>query len=185
MFLKDMQVEFEYGQANFPLVCRKEVFHVDKTSFIPQLEKAGRCLVFLRPRRFGKSLLVSMLEHYYDILYKNRFQELFGHLWIGKNETKERNSYMVMTLNFNSLIIDQGVKEFEMSLNFTISNAIQKFHNKYESNLSTNIQINERDAVNSFERIVDNAQTSKNGLKVFSFALMHRCISSLMNMILA
>jgi hypothetical protein len=71
-------VEFEYGTEYFPLVCRKGVFHVDKTTFIPQLEKAGRCLVFLRPRRFGKSLLVSMLEHYYDVLYKDRFQVLFG-----------------------------------------------------------------------------------------------------------
>jgi hypothetical protein len=130
-------VEFEYGRASFPRVCRPGVFHVDKTPFIPLLEKSGGCLVFLRPRRFGKSLVVSMLDHYYDVLYKDQFQELFGHLWIGKdggnNATKERNSYMVMTLNFNSLIIDQGVKEFEASLNDTINNSITDFQDKYES----------------------------------------------------
>jgi hypothetical protein len=157
IIVQDIKVDFEYGLASFPHVCRPGVFFVDKTPFIPLLEKSGRCLMFLRPRRFGKSLIVSMLEHYYDVLNKNRFQELFGHLWIGKdggkNATKERNSYLVMTLNFNSLIIDQGVKEFEASLNDTINDSITEFQDKYESILQKNVLIHSTDAVSSFNRI--------------------------------
>ena len=153
IFLKDIKIKFEYGRAEFSKASQKEIFYIDKTSFIPKLEDAGDCLLFLRPRRFGKSMIISMLEYYYDILYKDKFLELFGHLDIGKNPTKERNSYLVLNLNFSNLVVHQGVREFEESLNNHINNSIADFQDKYSKFLNTKIEIDQRDSVNSFERI--------------------------------
>jgi hypothetical protein len=77
------RLAFEYGNSSFGQVCKPGIFHVDRTDFIPLLEKSGRYLTFLRPRRFGKSMIVSMLEYYYDIKWTEDFQKNFGHLKIG------------------------------------------------------------------------------------------------------
>ncbi|MEN8218676.1 MAG: AAA family ATPase [Pseudomonadota bacterium] len=74
-------LEFPYGICDFHSVVTDNYFYVDRTNHIPLIEKAGRYLLFLRPRRFGKSLLLSMLENYYDVA--NEFDKLFGHLAIG------------------------------------------------------------------------------------------------------
>jgi hypothetical protein len=93
--------KFEYGNSIFSRAYRLGVFHVDKTIYITLLEGASDLLIFLRSRRM-RSLLVSMLEHYYDIKYKDQFQELFGHLYIGQKDsvTREHNSYSILKLNF-------------------------------------------------------------------------------------
>ena len=78
------KLTFKYGNSDFSKVCKPGIFHVDRTDFIPQLEKAGEFLTFLRPRRFGKSMIISMLEYYYDIKWKEDFQKIFGHLKVGK-----------------------------------------------------------------------------------------------------
>jgi len=66
-----------YGISDYKLLKEEKYYFIDKTPFIKELENAGRFLMFLRPRRFGKSLLISMLHYYYDIHYKDRFDELF------------------------------------------------------------------------------------------------------------
>jgi hypothetical protein len=75
---------FLVGEQKFHYFTADEVFYSDKTRYIPQLEKVGRALIAFRPRRFGKTLLMSMLSHYYDIHNEACFDELFGHLYIGK-----------------------------------------------------------------------------------------------------
>ena len=95
-----------YGKSNFAEIRRGGYVFADKTGFITALESAkkGRhYLVFLRPRRMGKTLLVSMLEHYYDILAAPSFDELFGGLAIAAAPTPERNSYAVLRLEMTGL----------------------------------------------------------------------------------
>ena len=69
------------------LIRRDDCYYVDKTQFIPMIEEADKFFFFIRPCRFGKSLTVNMLQHYYDILAKNKFDALFGDLYIGKHPT--------------------------------------------------------------------------------------------------
>lgn len=93
-----------YGMMNFAVIRRDDCYYVDKTRFIPMIEEADKFFFFIRPRRFGKSLTVSMLQHYYDILAKDKFEALFGDLYIGKYPTRDRNSYLVLYLNFSGIV---------------------------------------------------------------------------------
>ena len=93
-----------YGMMNFAVIRRDDCYYVDKTRFIPIIEDADKFFFFNRPRRFGKSLTVSMLQHYYDIAAKDKFDTLFGDLYIGKHPTSDRNSYLVLYLNFSGIV---------------------------------------------------------------------------------
>ena len=73
-----------YGVADFATVIEQNLYYVDKTMFIPELEKQPRNLFFIRPRRFGKSIFLSMLYSYYDCTQSHKFQSLFGNLWIAR-----------------------------------------------------------------------------------------------------
>lgn len=92
--------------SNYAGLIGENAFYVDKTHFIAKLESiSDKYLFFLRPRRFGKSLHLSMLEHYYGIQHKDRFQDLFGEYYIGKtdNTTPLKNSYYVLSFNFSGI----------------------------------------------------------------------------------
>ena len=91
------------GISDFGLVNKQNCYYADKTMFIPRLEMASNYLFLVRPRRFGKSLLLSMLKAYYDVNKKDRFDELFGHLWIGSQPTPYRNYYAVLHLDFSQV----------------------------------------------------------------------------------
>lgn len=97
-----------YGMMNFEAVRTDNCYYVDKTMYIPAIEEADRFFFFIRPRRFGKSLTISMLQHYYDINSKDKFDSLFGNLYIGKHPTEDRNSYLIISLNFSGLAADLG-----------------------------------------------------------------------------
>ena len=90
-----------YAMMNFAVIRRDDYYYVDKTSFIPLIERSDRFFFFNRPRRFGKSLTLNMLQHYYDVNAKDKFDALFGDLYIGQHPTKDRNSYLVLKLNFS------------------------------------------------------------------------------------
>ena len=90
-----------YAMMNFAVIRRDDYYYVDKTSFIPLIECSDRFFFFNRPRRFGKSLTLNMLQHYYDVNAKDKFDALFGDLYIGQHPTKDRNSYLVLKLNFS------------------------------------------------------------------------------------
>lgn len=90
-----------YGVADFVRIRTDESYYVDKTPFIPLLERAGLFLGFLRPRRFGKSLLVSMLECYYDRNRFGQFEALFKGTWIYDHPTPEQGIYLVLRLDFS------------------------------------------------------------------------------------
>ena len=92
-----------YGMMNFEDIRLDNYYYVDKTSFIPLIERSDRYFFFIRPRRFGRSLTLNMLQHYYDVRTRDKFDALFGDLYIGKHPTDDRNSYLVLYLNFSGI----------------------------------------------------------------------------------
>ena len=96
-----------YGMQNFEDVIKEDCYYVDKTPFIEQIEESNKYFFYIRPRRFGKTLTLSMLENYYDINKKDKFDEIFGKLYIGQNPTPEHNTYLIIHLNFAEVAADQ------------------------------------------------------------------------------
>ena len=107
-----------YGMSNFASVRERDCYFVDKTHFIPELENANKYFFFIRPRRFGKSLTLSMLKHYYDINQADQFEKLFGDLYVGQHPTEERNSYLVLELDFS--VIDGSLGNYRKSMDVHI-----------------------------------------------------------------
>jgi len=96
--MKDKKIKkIPYGVANYELLVQQNSYYVDKTTFLPVVEEAGNYLFFIRPRRFGKSLFLSVMEAYYDVFYKNRFEEFFKGTWIYDHPTDERGKYLVLS----------------------------------------------------------------------------------------
>ena len=99
-----MMIKIPYGESDFKKLMLEDYFYQDRTQFIEQLEKwNSNYPVFLRPRRFGKSLFISTLHHYYGLEYQNEFQTLFGNLYIGQNPTQAANSYLVLRFEFSRI----------------------------------------------------------------------------------
>jgi hypothetical protein len=124
-------VKLPYGLSDFHKIRTKNFLYVDKTKYIEELERFGsEYLFFVRPRRFGKSLFLSMLEHYYDVNSKNDFEQLFGDLYIGKHPTEQRNQYFILHLNFFGLDTSDSV-ELKDSFQQIFKDAIIRFFNTY------------------------------------------------------
>ncbi|MDY4551129.1 MAG: AAA family ATPase [Parabacteroides sp.] len=100
--------QIPYGMMNFVAIREDNYYYVDKTRFIEKVEKSNRYFFFIRPRRFGKSLTLSMLHHYYDIHDADKFERLYGDLYIGKHPTPNHNKYLVIYLNFAVINADMG-----------------------------------------------------------------------------
>ena len=119
--------QIPYGVTDFIAIQKENKYFIDKTKYIPELEKAGNFLIFLRPRRFGKTMLLAMLDAYYNVLYKDMFGELFERsTYIGLYTTKERSSYYVLKLNFSEVstidVIDSLIHYMQESFKVFISN---------------------------------------------------------------
>ncbi len=121
-----------YGISNFKELITRNAYYVDKTMFIEKLERFNLDFAFFfRPRRFGKSLFLSTLEHYYDVRYKDEFEELFGELYIGKNPTPLRNSFPILKFNFSRIRGDNSIENIEDTFNLNIMSCIETFYVKY------------------------------------------------------
>jgi len=93
--------QIPYGVSDFKESRDGNYYYIDKTRYIRDIEKKGRYIFLIRPRRFGKSLLLGILEAYYDINFKDRFDFFFSGTEIHQNPTKEKSSYLVLKLNFS------------------------------------------------------------------------------------
>ena len=91
-----------YGQINFETIIQENLLYIDKTDYIEKLESDidYRNAFYLRPRRFGKSLFTIMLNYYYAIDTKEKFEEIFGNTYIGKHPTENRNKYYILKFDF-------------------------------------------------------------------------------------
>jgi hypothetical protein len=124
-------LKLPYGNADFYDIRTGNFFYVDKTIYIEKLEQLNaKYLFFIRPRRFGKSLFLSMLEHYYDLNKKDDFNRLFGDLYIGKHPTERKNKYFILRLNFSGLNTSGSVG-LECSFLQTFKNAVIEFFDTY------------------------------------------------------
>ena len=118
-----------YGIADFELIRRYDYYYVDKTGFIPLIEAAGRYLFLIRPRRFGKSLWLSVIESYYDLSKKDRFLETFKGTWIGENPTEEQGVYLILRFNFSA--VNPDPEKVEASFEIYCQGVFEEFLSKY------------------------------------------------------
>ena len=110
------RITIPYAVANYADLRDRGFYYVDKTDYIPRLE-AYNAPVFLRPRRFGKSLLVSTLAHYYDRTLAHRFEDLFGGTYIGSHPTPEHNRYMIIRYDFSAMVMSDNMEGLEQNFN--------------------------------------------------------------------
>ncbi|MDR2171642.1 MAG: AAA family ATPase, partial [Planctomycetaceae bacterium] len=161
-----------YGNADFKRLRTQNCIYVDKTRFIELLESESNnnSKIFIRPRRFGKSLFLSTLSYYYDINYKDEFDLLFGDLYIGQHPTQRRNSYAVMGFNFsgiNTSSADDVKTSFFNNIRNTLCRFLGKYKNIFPDAIDARNQINDLnypalEALDWAFRIADEA-----GIKIF------------------
>ncbi len=121
-----------YGISDFKRLKTEDYFFIDKTDYIPKIEQhTSAYLMFLRPRRFGKSLLIAMLEAYYDIYFKDEFEAIFKDTYILENRTKEASSYVVLRFDFSAVDIFDVNESFKHLLRLKI----EGFSRRYKLNI--------------------------------------------------
>ena len=127
-----------YGMMNFIDVREDDCYYVDKTHYIPLIENANKYFFYIRPRRFGKSLTISMLRHYYNILEADKFEKWYGDLYIGKHPTPERNSYLIIYLNF--AVVNAELNSYRQSLDAHCNTEFSFFCDVYAQYLPEGIK---------------------------------------------
>ena len=120
-----------YGRFDFVSIIEQNNYYVDKTMYLPLLEDEAFNLFFIRPRRFGKSLFLSMLHAYYDCLTKDKFQDWFGNLWIGKHPTPLQGRYQILHLDFSQ--VGGDIEHLEEKFNFYLGVELDGFVRDYRS----------------------------------------------------
>ena len=144
-----------YGVADFNDFRVKNYYYVDKTRFIRDIETKGNFLFLIRPRRFGKSLFLGIMEAYYDIDFKDRFDYFFKGTDIHRNPTPEKNSYLVLKLNFSA--VNPDISLVEGAFLTRIKNVAAFFVSKYQKFLDIDIEKAERnfDSKKSASEVMD------------------------------
>ncbi len=127
-----------YGMMNFEDVRKEGCYYVDKTPYIEEVEASNKFFFYIRPRRFGKSLTLSMLRNYYDVNKEAQFEQLFGELYIGKHPTPERNKYLVLWLDFSA--VAAGIDDYKDGLDSNCNISYNSFCDTYQSVLPKNIK---------------------------------------------
>ncbi len=148
-------MKFPYGNSDFYTIRKRNLFFQDNTKHILTMEEMGDYLLFLRPRRFGKSLWLSILMNYYDLRRKDDFDMLFGNLDIDRNPTENRNRYFVMRWDFSSVRTSGDSEQITKSLFSHINSVINGFMLDYEEYLpqGRSISFND-DAIRTFANLL-------------------------------
>lgn len=118
-----------YGVSRFEQIRNENSYYVDKTMYLPLLEDTSNYLFLIRPRRFGKSVFVSMMEAYYDIAKADKFDTLFDGLWIQEHPTPLKNSFQVVYFDFSKA--NNGLGDLELNFNNYCSEVLDTFINRY------------------------------------------------------
>ena len=139
-----------YGVADYALIRKENAWFIDRTAKIRDLE-ATRYAVFLRPRRFGKSLIISMLHAYYDVNFADRFEEFFSGTDIGAHPTEERGKYLVLYFDFSA--VSKNPAEVQVKFDRYVSLCCDTFARSYRGMLPEGLADRILKAVNSDEKI--------------------------------
>ena len=120
-----------YGISDYERIIKNDYYYVDKTKYIEQLENlAEPYIMFLRPRKFGKTLFTSVLENYYDVKKQDEFNVLFKGTYIGKNPTKLKNSYHILRFNFSGINTkdeETTMKGFKEKVSISIEGFVKRY----------------------------------------------------------
>lgn len=137
MYMEEVK-RIPYGVSNFVDVIEQNQYYVDKTMYLPLLEDQPNNLFLIRPRRFGKSIFLSMMSAYYDIARKDDFERLFGNLWIGSHPTRLQGTFQIMSFDFSRV----GGSREQLEVNFQIycTGELNIFMNKYHNFYSDHIR---------------------------------------------
>lgn len=127
------------GISNYEELLEDGYYYLDKTYYIEELESlSDKRIIFLRPRKFGKTLFTSVLENYYDVLKKEKFEKLFGETYIGKNPTVNKNKYFILKFNFSGIDTESTeatIKDFKEKVALGISRFIDNYNIDFNINL--------------------------------------------------
>ena len=126
---KRTDLKIPYGIMDFRRIRREGYYYVDKTEYLAQMEARDSFIFFVRPRRFGKSLFLSMMESYYDLNQKKDFNNLFGGLWIGEHPTENANRFMTLKLDFSK--VGGTGRELQESFERHIASMLDEFVFRY------------------------------------------------------
>ncbi|MCP4657693.1 MAG: AAA family ATPase [bacterium] len=150
-------IRYPYAIADFRRIRQQGRVYVDRTAHIRDIEMLGDVLVFLRPRRFGKSLWLQTLANYYDLRCAEQFDELFGGLAIGHSPTPLANRYFVLQWNFSKVDPSGGVKEIAKSLREHVTSQAKTFATRYQGHLPGPVEVEGGSAavLDSILRIVE------------------------------
>ena len=138
-------LKIPYGISDYKKLKEQGFYYVDKTNYLEKLENAGEVLVYLRPGRFGKTLLTSMMSYYYDVNSEHQFETLFKGTYVYDNPTKNKNNYYIFKLDFSGIF--SGQKEnIDLEKEFTnrLIQGIEVFNKKY----STKVEIDSNNSPN-------------------------------------
>ena len=135
-------MKFPYGISDFRSIIIEDYFYCDRTDKIPLLENT-KSQLFIRPRRFGKSLILSMLENYYDVAKKDEFEDIFGDLKIGENPSRLRNSYFILKFDFSCVDPTGSAREVKGALFDHINDCIKEFVLYYGKYNLPGIEVNQ------------------------------------------
>ena len=120
-----------YGLSDFKRIKTENWYYIDKTHFLEKLEEEQSFLYFLRPRRFGKSLTLAMIEAYFDVYYKEQFNEIFKDTYALNNPTPFKSSFYILSFNFSAV----DTTDYENSFRTNLNDAVEYFIAKYKLNL--------------------------------------------------
>ena len=153
-----------YGISDYERLIENDYYYVDKTKYIEELENISEpYIMFLRPRKFGKTLFTSTLENYYDIKKVDKFEKLYGNTYIGKNPTKLKNSYYILKFNFSGIDTtneETTIKGFKEK----ISTSIIEFVSKYKLDFYVNPELTAEGLLNS---LIKAFNIQKSGEKIY------------------
>ena len=144
-----------YGISNYEKIVNDGYYYVDKTMYIEKLENLPETsIMFLRPRKFGKTLFTSVLEYYYDKNKEEKFENLYKDTYIGKNPTKNKNSYCILRFNFSGINTENEETTMKGFKNKTIA-SIRVFIKKYGLDFYINQENETEDILNDLHEKID------------------------------
>ncbi len=153
-----------YGISDYERLVEDGYYYIDKTMYIEKLENlAEPYIMFLRPRKFGKTLFTSTLENYYDILKEEKFEKLYGETYIGKNPTRLKNSYHILKFNFAGIDTtneEVTIKGFKKRVIASISLFVEKYGMEFYIN-------KDDEAENILDNIIKAFQIQKKEEKIY------------------
>ena len=158
--------EVPYGVSDFVTIVEQNIYYVDKTMYIPKLEKEARNLFFIRPRRFGKSMFLGMLHAYYDCRTKDKFQQWFGNLWIGKHPTPNQGRYQVLHLDFSQVggTIEKLEENFDKYCRIKLDSFADIYRNYYSEDFIKTV----REAATAVDKLnLINDESKKQGYPLY------------------